>query len=405
LAEVTGNRSLLDIYFNSNDKIKLNQADLYFKLLVNQNTYSNISPLAQKTINAAGKNILLIDDEVDKGWGLILKAIFTGAKFESIPTSNNFINDAKGKLKEKNNGVSKWDLVLLDLRLDEEEDKGQNAFKSASEYSGAKLLEEIKLDNKGIQVIMFTASNKAWNMQELQTMGADGFFIKESPEFNKDSGFSLNNYAGFEKQIRSCFEENYLKFIYGEIPKTILKWDKIKLPARKVLADMHDGLLHIQTPSLVNSFLKSSFATLSNKNLDERFTLSVLQLFRILEIVCEYYIIESGSAKDSNLKYRFDDGGKLSNFWKGSQSPFPDGKSIPRIQQVLNIYYKQTSKVNQSLFDGLLAINEYRNKVAIHPSQRAKEESLEYLFEFDNQKFQKDIVKYFKSIIEFLEAI
>ncbi len=211
LAEVTGNRSLLESYFNSNDKIKHNQADLYFKLLVNQNTYSNISPLAQKTINAAGKNILLIDDEVDKGWGGILKAIFVGANFESIPISTNFINDAKGKLKEKNNGVSKWDLVLLDLRLEEEEDKGKNAFKSASEYTGAKLLKEIKSDNKGVQVIMFTASNKAWNMLELQTMGADGFFIKENPEFNKDSDFSLNNYAGFEKQIKSCFEEKLFK--------------------------------------------------------------------------------------------------------------------------------------------------------------------------------------------------
>jgi DNA-binding NarL/FixJ family response regulator len=29
---------------------------------------------------------------------------------------------------------------------------------------------------------MFTASNKAWNMKALLDAGADGYYIKESPE-------------------------------------------------------------------------------------------------------------------------------------------------------------------------------------------------------------------------------
>lgn len=59
--------------------------------------------------------------------------------------------------------------------------KEQMPISLPSEYSGAKILDEIKSDNFGTQVIMYTASNKSWNMRELIGKGADGFYIKESP--------------------------------------------------------------------------------------------------------------------------------------------------------------------------------------------------------------------------------
>lgn len=48
----------------------------------------------------------------------------------------------------------------------------------------------IKKINPGIQVIIFSATNKVWNLQALQEAGADGFIIKESPENSIDPNFT-----------------------------------------------------------------------------------------------------------------------------------------------------------------------------------------------------------------------
>jgi hypothetical protein len=213
LAAVTAQSKLLFSYFNTDHKIKANLSDLYLKFLLNQNSFSSHVNSKKKTINSRGKNILLIDDEVDKGWGVVLKNVFIGANFELIPQSENFIKEAEIKIREKINGVSKWDLILLDLRLDEKEDKGKEAFKTASKYSGAQLLKEIKSENKGVQVIMFTASNKAWNVKELEYIGSNGFYVKESPEYNIDGSFSVINFKSFTKQVNDCFKLGFLKHI------------------------------------------------------------------------------------------------------------------------------------------------------------------------------------------------
>lgn len=62
---------------------------------------------------------------------------------------------------------------------------------SPNEFSGMKILKAIKAANQGIQVIMFTASNKAWNMKALLDAGADGYYIKESPEFAFPNSYSV----------------------------------------------------------------------------------------------------------------------------------------------------------------------------------------------------------------------
>ena len=50
-------------------------------------------------------------------------------------------------LELNQHNLPKWDLSLLDLRLDEEEDLGDKSNKLAGEYSGAKLLDKIKTKN------------------------------------------------------------------------------------------------------------------------------------------------------------------------------------------------------------------------------------------------------------------
>ena len=70
-----------------------------------------------------------------------------------------------------------------------------------SAYSGAKLLKSIKEKNKGTQVIIMTASNKAWNMKHLLKLGADGYYVKESPGVAFSSDFSHSNYQNFKTEV------------------------------------------------------------------------------------------------------------------------------------------------------------------------------------------------------------
>lgn len=335
LAEVTGNKNLLDKYFESNPKITENQSDLYFKFLISQSSFNGIINSSKKTISATGKNILLIDDEESKGWAVILKELLQGSNFESVLNNDNFKSTVTAKISEKINGISKWDLILLDLRLYENEDKGDESLKSASQFSGGKLLTEIKNDNKGVQVIMFTASNKAWNMRELQELGADGFYIKESPEYSKDHTFSIGNYKNFEKQISHCFSRNLLKNIYFTSQKIKDKFNKN--PLVKYFPSGLSQLRGIQYQNLLLNELDTIYEIVSSSN-DNRFNHSLLMQFKILECLAEIFVIEKNG---SDWK-----------FWDGSIMKFyySDNMSLLNRTDEVPVYKHETGKkVNERI--------------------------------------------------------
>lgn len=218
LAEVTGHHEKL----RTNVELLKKQKELYFKS-INSISPSSLNPdripVQQRTIPSTNKRILFIDDEANKGWSIVLKSIFKDSSFKPVDMANNesfeafYHKAAEAAMEVGEDNLPNWDLILLDLRLDEAEDLGDAAFKTAKEYSGGKLLLEIKQANPGTQVIMFTASNKAWNMRELLSLGADGLYIKETPEYNQVS-FSANNYAQFESLVTDCFNKAFLKRIY-----------------------------------------------------------------------------------------------------------------------------------------------------------------------------------------------
>jgi hypothetical protein len=57
---------------------------------------------------------------------------------------------------------------------------------------------------------MFTASNKAWNMDELYEAGADGYYVKEHPETANDPEFSVKNFQNFHKTVENCLKKGTL---------------------------------------------------------------------------------------------------------------------------------------------------------------------------------------------------
>ncbi len=126
--------------------------------------------------------VLLIDDEEAKGWttfytfllganrkdAIELKAI--GANFKEL-TQQSIVEAAIAKVHK-----FKPDVVLLDLRLCDA-DFAPKA--DLGDLTGLTILKKIKTKiNRGIQVIITTASNKVWNFEAATIAGANGFIVK-----------------------------------------------------------------------------------------------------------------------------------------------------------------------------------------------------------------------------------
>lgn len=197
--------------------------DLYMKYIMASTTDVKtlvfqgmvVGSLSERHIRGTGKRILYIDDCADKGWKDTLENIFIDAEFECIDRTvmsfDEYSCEEQDKILNEN-----WDLYLLDLRLggDKEED-----IYNTEEFSGMKVLRRIKESNRGNQVIMFTASNKAWNFKSLLSpdAGANGYYIKESPALKLPEQFSVMNISTFIEDVNKCFERAYLKKFYNLI--------------------------------------------------------------------------------------------------------------------------------------------------------------------------------------------
>jgi CheY-like chemotaxis protein len=101
------------------------------------------------------------------------------------------------------------DCYLLDLRLhDDDFDR------TKGEISGHRIAAHIKDPkiNRARQVVIFSASDKVWNMKEdVQKIGATDYVIKESPEANFTKNDSLRNFNEFKIAVKKACDLSYLK--------------------------------------------------------------------------------------------------------------------------------------------------------------------------------------------------
>lgn len=190
---------------------------LYFKFLVakhgqhdkfskKQKYYAKISGIERKTI-------LYIDDEYDKGWETILKYIFDSSDarlvcfkdFDKKISREELVKRIKDFLNNQ-----EADCYLIDLRL-HEDDFGCNKM---SDLTGHTISEYIKSQNAGNQIVVFSASNKIWNLkEELFRIGASGYALKESPELNLTRSESLRLFIDFCNAVQLACKMSYLKEI------------------------------------------------------------------------------------------------------------------------------------------------------------------------------------------------
>lgn len=158
---------------------------------------------------------LLIDDEADKGWRKVLEMIMPYAEGEVWTEKASCFEDIDNSIRSNISDL-KYDIVFLDLRMSGVDEEG---IINPEDFSGMKILKEIKRINPGIQVIMLTATNKGWNVKAMLDAGADGYYMKESPEYHFPLAYSEQNALSFRDTIKRCYSRKYLKEIYRKIER------------------------------------------------------------------------------------------------------------------------------------------------------------------------------------------
>lgn len=246
--------------------------DLYFKYLKTIYPISKFQLLKEDDLklNFEGKpTVLYIDDEAEKGWKEIFEKILIDNNNDFIHLGNEFNEKTKNEVVEfslKEVIDEDVDLVILDFRLHKED------FEKIpiEDITGYQILKRIKEYNKGIQVIIFSATNKLWNLQALQEAGADGFILKESPENTYDSDFINQSVLNMIQSLKNCLNMTFLKEVRTKL-------NQIKQLSKK-------NVVYENFFSSIESDLEISFELLINTKLsNEYFRYCYLQLFQIIE--------------------------------------------------------------------------------------------------------------------------
>lgn len=182
------------------------------------------------------KKILFIDDQ-DDVWEDVIRHLFprphysgaSGFDLTVIGRKNGGITDnpndrntcwlTSDRYDKVLARCADYDLIILDLRLGGSMEEN---ISNSDDLSGIKLLREITSRNKGVQVIIFTSSNKSWNMKKaLLDYNAAGYYIKESPDQPVSSAESAENFRQFIALVDSCLNKHYLKDLVAD-------WQELK---------------------------------------------------------------------------------------------------------------------------------------------------------------------------------
>lgn len=211
------------------EAININKSEiedkLYFKyikakFLKNTNSLEIIKPTKKG-------NVLLIDDQWNKGWSDILKNALQKDGLEFYTFEYDFKDKSNFNLivqlnhKELKKQVEKSDVVILDLRLLESDYENEDI----NNYTGIKILQKIHEINSGIQVIMLTATSKSIILEKLYEKKILGYIKKEHPE--DKSIDTVENINKLINLVDKGLKRKYLKEVFNiqKLIKDILSND------------------------------------------------------------------------------------------------------------------------------------------------------------------------------------
>ncbi len=336
---------------------------LYFKYLKTIYPFSEINNFtkSQMKINYSGNpKILYIDDEAEKGWYEIFCSIIydiNGIDFYYLDEEFNsksqdeIINISIAKIVKED-----IDLVILDFRLHECDFNASNV----QNITGLRLLKKIKELNAGIQVLVFSATNKVWNFQAIQEAGADVFLLKESPELSSNMNITIESIEHLVSNLSNCLDLKFVKKFYDSfvllkeelLPRKNCKTSDRPLPKVFVIEYL--------------KWLEFSILNILTSKSKEKYVVSFLMLFSVLENIATRIIdtenpVNSNTNKDVNIngfkfKFRinekflkkFEDKNKDKNYSKSNSDYISKKKQIRWDQKIFNTIDFLSTNNNQS---------------------------------------------------------
>ena len=334
------------------------QQNLYFKYL------QTIYPVVRNELSAVriekddekSPKILYIDDEAEKGWDEIFATLLcdkSNLDYECLDdikklSKEEIIETSINEIKEKD-----IDIVILDFRLHNTDFSKEIPIE---EVTSMEILKQIKEYNKGIQVLIFSATNKIWNLQALERLGADGFIIKEAPENSINPNFTEETIANFKRIMERSIHMTFLKKAYNAVRK-------IKNEVETISND--NDLEKLKLKSEIEIQLDIAFECLrkaENKENDySYFNLSYISLYKIIEHINDFYTDEKGLSlrKDGKLIGSYDQ--ENQNFKSIEKNRYPSTKD-----KILFIYEKSLNGDPKKIVSNIGAICKNRNNI-IHP--------------------------------------
>ena len=332
-----------------------------------------------------GKKLALIDDEWEKGWARILGQIakssgfdFTYCPIEKEWDKNLLIRNVRHFIDEN---YKDTDCFLLDLRLHDEDFKESENEKAS--LTGFDILGYIKKKNKAIPVVVFSASNKVWNLQHVtanKTKGAVGYILKETPESALKARESFELYKDFRRAIKTSFRLSDLK-------KIVDKQTELKKIYKDVISlDEFVNLTLLDKGANNNSFIKAcllNLMTFLEEYLKERYAIKIDEKTNITQL----FELKPGGKKigdvTCHVSVRFDDNNiKETNYTKNRErckKPFTEligkdlGVMLPSIFLVYNLSVAEVNKY-------FVPIRNARNEIA-HTSNEI-DITFEQLYDF-----------------------
>jgi len=194
------------------------ETKIYFKFLEAKLDHARKKIQPKKKVIATIPNIeettvVYIDDEYDKGWAIMLEYLLSKSKSKLITFSEfkkeyrreDLLNDLKKFLATPE--VKAAQVYIIDLRLCDQDIKE----KDSSQLTGIQVLSHLIDENNGNQVMIFTASNKTWNLNKAFECGASSYVLKESPELNYTFDQSKILFDEFSIAIQKAYRKSYLK--------------------------------------------------------------------------------------------------------------------------------------------------------------------------------------------------
>lgn len=311
-------------------------SDLYFKYQFTK-TDLNLIPDGKPRIGLepGGCNALLIDDQAEKGWQEVVLHILKSRinQHSSTLKSLTTYEDANNYTRYEDH-----DIVFLDLRLKPEEDRAAD-FMAIEDLSGYKLLGKIKTINRGIQVIVLTASNKAWNMKKMLDEGADGYFIKESPDVPISDEASRENYTSLVKAINRAFQRKYLRNIFQEA----------RAIYEKLMVLKENGIYDEDFLNELGNQIDTSLDMHYNAKSKEQFAYAFVTLYLAIEILNKQQVDPEGISQNPLIKkWKLSSGEYLLNWqWNPLQRKYTSSQEIedknkpPEWVKLAGLYFQE----------------------------------------------------------------